>query len=320
MAREWTDLVSELEAHYPTALGAAGQDTRLQAVLVRFANSLFKEIERQRRWSLAYSQSAIVTVAGTQLYAIPAGITAITHLYYLLATGQPVELELYDPQELRRIYGEGAASVRAAPRFFAINGTNLELFPLPDANGSVGSYTLVVEGYSALTPIVETSGATTAASAVLTVPSTAFLTARAVPALGSYLSVRGAGDAGASANDTFFTGWSAFASATQVTMTAVAPSTVAAGAQVFFNSWNWLINDFDKVVLFGVLREVAAYLKENYDVWEKRYQQELELMADYDFDRKKTLAGMMTAVTGQRQAQLAALDRFPTSGAPYGWY
>lgn len=307
MARDWTELVSVLEGHYPTAIGSGGQDTTLRASLTKFANSLFKEIERQRRWSLAYNTTSFPTVAGTQSYAFPSSIVVISRAYYLLTTGMPITLELYDAQELRRIFGEGAATTQSQPRYYAINGTNLELFPIPDTNAGL-NYTIIVEGYGALTPIVETTGTTVVASPTLTVPSSAFLTARGVPAAGTNVSVRSAGDPGAlSAPDTLIANWTAFPTPTTVTLSTNAISVVTNG-QVFFNSLNWLIQDFDKVVLFGVLREVGAYLKENYAVWEKRYLDELEIMAQFDFDRKSNLMKMATAVTGQRQAQLRVLD------------
>lgn len=306
MARDWTEIVAQIEAHYPTAAGG-GQDARLQANLSRFCNSLFKEMERKRRWSLAYGTGTFTTVAGTAVYNIPSSITAISHLYYLLPTGAVVELENYDAGELRRIYGEGSAPPRGAPKGVAIEGTTIQLFPVPDDNAGA-NYVFIVEGYQTLKLLVETTGTAVAANATLTVPSTSFLTSRGVATLGDYLSVRGAGNLGAgSVADTFFTNWTALPSGTTVTMGAVAPTAVTSG-QAFFNSWNWLIDGFDLVVLFGVLREVAAYEKENYAVWERRYQDALMEMQQYDADRKKFLDSMMTAVTGQRMAQLAQLD------------
>lgn len=316
MARDWTELVAVIEGHYPTAVGSSsGQDNVLRSSLTKFANSLFKGIERMRRWSLAYNVAPpTVTVAGTQSYPFPSSVVVISRMYWLLSTGQPVTLELYDAQELRRTFGEGPNAQPSAPRYYAINGTNIELFPVPDdgaaGNGAGTNYSLIVEGYGALTPIVETTGITTAASTTVTVPSSAFLIARGLATAGTNVSVRGAGNLGAlGAADSLITNWTAFPTPTQVTLASPAITAVASpGAQVFFNSLNWLIQDFDKVVLFGVLREVAAYLKENYDVWERRYMTELEEMAQFDFDRKSNLEKMATAVTGQRQGQLRSLD------------
>ncbi len=268
-----------------------------------------------RRWSLAYSTSTITTAAGTASYAIPGTILAMSHVYYLTDSGSPVELENYDAQELRRIYGEGANSIQGPPRGFAVEGANLQLFPVPDTNAG-SNYTIVVEGYRNLLQIVETTGTTVAASATLTVPSSAYLTARGLSTTGSYLSVRSAGNLGpSSVADTHFTNWTAFPAATTVTMSTPA-ITVATATQVFFNSWNWLIEAFDLVVLFGVLREVAAYEKENFGVWQQRLDAALDEMAQYDADRRKTLISMGTAVTGQRQAQLAMLDSKLWWGGP----
>ncbi len=314
IARDWTELVAVIEGHYPTAVGSpSGQDNVLRGSLTKFANSLFKGIERMRRWSLAYNTAPpTVTSSGVQSYPFPSSVVVISRAYWLLNTGYPVTLELYDAQELRRMFGEGANAIPSAPRYYAINGTNLELFPVPDngaaGNGAGTNYSIIIEGYGALTPIVETTGNTVAASPTLTVPSSAFLTARGLASAGSNVSVRGAGNLGAlSAPDTLITNWTAFPLATTVTLATNAIQNTT-NAQVFFNSLNWLIQDFDKVVLFGVLREVAAYLKENYSVWESRYLAELEEMSQFDFDRKSNLEKMATAVTGQRQAQLRSLD------------
>jgi hypothetical protein len=321
VALEWSELAVQIEAHYPTARGGTGQDARLQLSLTRFANSFFKFMERTRRWSLAYSTGTISTVAGTATYAIPTNITAITHLYYILASGACVELEDYDAMELRAIYGEGANSQQGPPRGFAIEGTNIQLFPVPDSNAG-SNYSLIVEGYQTLKPIIETTGTTTAANATLTVPSSAYLTDRGLATSGSYLSVRGAGNLGPnSVAGTFFTNWTAFPLATTVTMSANAVTAVTAG-QTFFNSWNWLIDGFDHVVLFGVLREVAAYLKENYTIWEQRLESALMEMTQFDADRRATINSMATVVSGQRMAQLALLDsRIFWGGLPNAaWY
>lgn len=308
MAREWTEIVAQIEAHYPTAAGGTGQDSRLQLNLARFASSFFKDMERKRRWSLAYIATPFTTTAALATYPIPANITAIRHLYYLLPSGGvPVELELYDPGELRLAFGEGVNSQQGSPRAFAILGTNVQLFPIPDDNAGA-NYTLVIEGYQTLKPIVETTGSTAALGPTLTVPSNLYLTDRGIANAGSYLSVRGAGNAGPSGvADTLFTNWTAFVGTTQLTM-ATAASANTTVVQTFFNSWNWLIDAFDLVVLFGVLREVAAYEKENFVVWEKRLEGALDEMAQYDADRQKTLMQMGTAVTAQRLGQLARLD------------
>jgi hypothetical protein len=270
-------------------------------------------IDTDRRWSLSYSSTTQLTTPGTSQYAIPTGMTAISHFYFLQATaGAPVTLQNYDIQELRRTWGDGPNAQQGTPRYYAVIGNNVQVFPTPDANGpSSGNYPLIFEGYTRLTPIVQTSGTTTGASATLTVPSTAYLTARSVPSVGSYLSVSGAGNPGpSSVPDVHFTNWSAFASPTTVTMGANAITAVPGlGASVYFNSSNWVIQNFDHVVLFGVLREVAAYLKENFQVWNDRFSLAMDNMAQEDVDRRKDMEMQGVGRTNQNQTELSGYGR-----------
>ena len=108
MAQSWVDLALDIEGPYPRAFGGSTRDETLRLSLVRWANNLFKEIERTRRWPFAYGTATIVTVAGTQSYAIPAGILAISNIYFLDTGGNPVTLENYSAQEMRRAFGEEA--------------------------------------------------------------------------------------------------------------------------------------------------------------------------------------------------------------------
>jgi hypothetical protein len=305
-------LLASVTAYYPTAAGAAGQDTALSLACIRFANSLLNAIDTERRWSLSYNNTPVVTVPGTAIYAIPTGMTAISHLYWIQSTaGSIVTMESYDVNELRRRFGEGTGAMAGSPRHFAVIGNNIEVFPTPDSNGPTGgNYTLEFQGYTRLTPIVQTTGTTVVGTATLTVPSTGYLTARSVPALGTYLSVASSGFTGPNAvNDTLFTSWSAFASPTTVTMGANAQITNASPVNVYFNSSNWVIQNFDHVILFGVLRDVAAYLKENFMTWDQRFQLAMENMAQEDVDRRKTMEAQGTGVTGQQQSQLAGSGR-----------
>jgi hypothetical protein len=312
LSQSWLDLVFDLEAAYPRAAGGTTKDETLRLSLVRWANNLFKEVERTRRWSLAYGVANIITIPGQAAYPIPAGILAISNVYYLDVAGQPIQLGNYSAMEMRHAFGEGVAAIQAPPTKFSVEGVGLQLFPAPDNAGpTAGNYTLIIEGYQSLTPIVETSGTTVALSNVLTVPSSAYLLSRGVTATGTTgLSVRGAGALGpGSVPDYFFTNWSAVNVGNTVTMTSNAVTAVAAlGAQVYFNSANWLIQDFPKVVTFGVLREVATYLKDDYKTWEARFQNEMELMAQFNADRLMTLEQLATAETGQRVNQLRRLD------------
>lgn len=321
MALDWTDIYSEITAQYPTAFGDSGQDTTLALACVKFANSLFNTIDTERRWSLAYQSVPQATTPGTSQYAIPTGMTAISHLYWLQATaGAPVTMENFDIQELRRMFGDGSAALQGPPRYYAVIGSNIQVFPTPDANGpSSGNYPLVFEGYQRLVPITQTTGRTASASPTLTVPSTGYLTARGVATSGTYLSVMGSGYAGpASVADTLFTTWSAFPLSTTVTMGANAQVTNNTDVKVFFNSSNWVIQNFDHVVLFGVLREVAAYLKENFQTWDQRFQLAMTNMAQEDVDRRKDMELQGVAVTGQNQPEL--LGRRDTWYGNGGWW
>jgi hypothetical protein len=310
--RDWCDALADLESYYPRCVGGTNTDEALRRRLVGWANNVFDEIERRQRWSLAYVAIPFVTTPSLATYATPAGITDIDYLYYLQPAGNPVRIERYDPMELRRGFGEGAASVVGKPLKYAQLGTNLQLFPVPDNTGpTAGNYTIIVEGHQVLVPIVETAGTTTAASVTLTVPSTPYLTARGVPAVGATgLSVRNAGyPQFTGVFDTHLTSWSAFPSGTTVTMGTASPTAVAAlGAQVFFNSQNWLIQNFPYVVEFGVLCEIASYLKDDYRGWKARYEEEIERMAGFDLDRSTELETLATAELGQRMSQLRKLD------------
>jgi hypothetical protein len=315
LAREWSELYSEICAHYPTALGSSGQDTTLALAVLKFFNSLQKRINTDRRWSLSYYTVPQATTPGTSVYAIPTGMTNISHLYWLTDPGQPVTMESYDVQELRRRYGDGPNAQQGQPQYFAVIGSNIQIFPAPDAAGPTsGNYTLNFEGYNELVPVIETTGTTTTggSATTLTIPSTAYLTTLGVATSGSAVSILSAGYAGpGGVAGTLLSAWSAFPSGTQVTIAPGAQAVVTAG-KVFFNSANWLIQNFDQVALFGTLREVAAYLKENFDIWDKRFEMAYDDMARFDVDRRKTLELQGVAVTGQRQLELARNTR-------YGW-
>jgi hypothetical protein len=311
MAQSWADLVLDLESYYPKARGGVARDEDLRRQLVVWANNAMESIERQRRWSLSYGFTNFTTTPNVGIYPIPAGITTISWMYWLdTGSGTPIILREFSAMELRRAFGEGANSIAGRPANYAINGRNLQLFPMPDNTGPIaGNYQIFVEGYQGLLPIVETSGGVFINTAVLTVPSTGFLTSRGLATSGTTgLSVRGAGFSQFSDRvDTLLTNWSAFPSPTTVTMSSNA-HTSGAGLQTFFNSVNWLIQDFPFLLEFAVLREIAAYLKDDYRTWEMRFAQEMDAMAAFDVDR--TLPGevLATAQTGQRQSQLRRLD------------
>lgn len=309
MSRDYLAIAESIEADYPRASGGpADEPLRLQ--LVDWANDALNEIQRIRRWSLAYGKATQVTTPGTAVYSIPAGIRPLTNIYWLDSSGYPTLLENYAAMQGRLRLGEGAASTTGYPAYYAMEGTSIQIFPVPDANGPTsGNYTLVFEGYQQLTalPIVETTG-TVSNSATLTVPSTAYLTARGVLTIGTGVSIRGAGyPQSATINDDWVTNWSAFPLATTVTLTAVAPGTVTV-AQTFFNSQNWLISNYPKVLAFAMLREVSTRLKDDYQKWEARYQHELDLMIDDDMDYQHTLESFVTYTDSARIPQLRFLN------------
>lgn len=308
MARDWTAIVSQIEGFYPSALGGTSRDEALRLQLVQWLNSLMDHLEKEQRWALSYVKDTIAVASPVPVYALPSGQLVQEYVYRLDSTGQQITLEKYAASELRRVYGEGPLSAMGQPTRYAIQGGNIQFFPVPDAN-----YTIFVEGYQHLSPIVETSGTTTAGIAILTVPSTVYLEKQGVLSAGSGLSVRGAGNLGvASLADTLVTDWTSFPSATTVAMTDVAVTAVPAlGAQVFFNSKNWLIDLFDDVVLYGVLRQVASYLRafEDFQMWEARHQAELEKMREFEFDKSRTLEVYASAHAGQRQSQLRRQDQ-----------
>jgi hypothetical protein len=101
LARDWIDLLSNIEAAYPRAIGGSSRDEPLRLQLVPWANNVLKEVERIRRWSLAYGTAQQITSAGNAVYGIPAAILVITNLYWLDTTGYPRRLEDYTARELR---------------------------------------------------------------------------------------------------------------------------------------------------------------------------------------------------------------------------
>jgi hypothetical protein len=252
-------------------------------------------------------------------------MTAISHLYWLQdSQGAPVELDSYDIGELRKTFGDGPNAQFGPPRYFAVIGSNIQIFPTPDNAGPVstgGNYPLVFEGYQNLTPIVQTTGRTVAASAVLTVPSKAYLTDRGVLPAGSAVSVMGTGNLGpGSVADTLFTSWLAFPTPTTVTLGTNAIVTNVTDVKVYFNSSNWVIQNFDHVVLFGILREVASYLKENFTTWDQRFQLAMQNMAQADVDRRKTMESQAVGMTAQGRAELSGRRNYwaGTGGTWFG--
>lgn len=323
MARDWLEIARSIEGRYPRAAGGVAADEVLRKQLVPWANIAMQEIERIKRWSLAYGKSSFPTVDGTAIYSIPSGVLGIKHVYRLSATGHPIPLRSYDTAPLREKHGEPPAppAVKGEPRYYAVVGgqltsslavasdlsSRIQLFPVPDA-----VYTIWVEGYQKLRPIVETVGATTAASAALTVLDGTYLQEYPISlpddGAGRGLSVRDAGPTQFTGvrSDLFAIGWTDIAG-NVVTMDHQAAAVVAAG-QVFLDSRNWLIHDYPKVLEFAVLREVASRLKDDYKMWESRYQHELEIMGEADLDRTIPNDISVLAVGGENVPFFRSLD------------
>ena len=317
MARDWIDILKRIEAAYPESIGGANKDDNLRAALVPIANDAMAEITREQRWFSQFTQnSSVVTTANTQTYACPANITAIKRIYYVDAVGKPHDLQYMDKRELQRVYGDyySTAGNVGAPVKFALESSagsqtgTIFLFPTPDFAGPTsGNYTLIIEGYTGLLPVVETTATTTTggAATTLTVPSTAYLTDLGVQSAstsGATLSVRGAGNLQFAATpDTLQSGWSAFATGTTVTMTTAALAVVTAG-QCFFQSSNWLITNFPKVLLYYVLAEIAASYygdAQKASVWKGMRDENMEKLRAYEFDRTTPLEILAVAQVGQ---------------------
>jgi hypothetical protein len=339
MARDYVEILKRIEAHYPQALGSnTSQDTVLKANITNFANDLIAEIDREQRWSFAFNEPSFVTVPGTQAYALPFPTGASAPLLQQTfidrmwfedpATGRVTHLQRLAKGELQRVFGDpvGLTVNVGTPRYYSIETSQtynsgsptmmVVLYPCPDATGpTAGNYTIEMSGYFATPPILEVQG-TSAVGVTLTVPSgtPTFLTNAGLPTssagLGLNVSIRGAGAPGiGGAADTHVTGWSAFPLATTVTLTQAA-LVVAANTQVFFNSTNWMISYWPKLLIFGILREVASYYgkADEYAIWEQRYQDQLKRLRDYEFDVARSMDAHVVAYAGGNMSALHSND------------
>lgn len=345
MARDYVEILKRVEAHYPQALGStSSQDSVLKANITNFANDLIAEIDREQRWSLSFNEPNFTTVPGTATYALPfpsGGAaplltqTFIDRIYYENpTTGRITRLQRLNKEELQRVFGDAVGTTVnvGAPKYYSIDAQAaysagvptlvVTLYPAPDGAGpSSGNYVIRMAGYFNTPAIIETQGSTTAASPTLTLAAnaTTFLTDNGVPAistgLGLGLSVRTAGNPGiGGTNDTLITGWSAFPTNATVIMTS--PAVVnTTNVQAFFNSTNWIITHWPKVLIFGILREVASYYgsTDKYAVWEQRFQDQMKRLRDYEFDRARSIDSHVVAYSGGDSSAL----RVPDSGL--GW-
>ena len=328
--RDYLQVVKALEGYYSKCrgnltVGGVPQvgDEELRSNLVNYANSTYREVERANRWRLAFKATTFVTTPGTSSYFLVNGRWLHFHrIYWRESTGAIVPLELVEQREARLLYGDGPNAARGKPRMYSIlENSNIQLYPTPDNGGpDSGNYTLQIEYYSELPQLIETTG-TTAASTTLTVPSTVYLTAAgadAANATADKVVVRSAGGltgiAAPYQNDDFLIDWTAFPTPTTVTLGAQ-PTVVVTSQQTFFYATNWLIDVWPKVLIFGMLREIATYLKDTtgYTTWEGRYQKELEDLMEWDQQSRHDQEVFASGVAGQRQGQFRGLS------ATYPW-
>jgi hypothetical protein len=326
--------------------GGASRDETLRSTLVSFANDAIDEIDRRQRWLLSFAEPTVTTASGTQAYTLPfpaptagSGLTSNLYMqraYWEDANGRINRMLRYSKEELQRLYGDptGSNPNTGQPKYFAVEPTTsqsggalfgspqmqLIVYPCPDGSGPVsGNYVIHVSGYWETPSIIETTGTISGPpTTTLTVQSGPFLTtANAIPSDGTgyglTVSVRGAGFAQSpTVNDDHTTQWSLI-SGNAVTLS-LAAQTAVSSAQVFFNSTNWIIRHFPKVLLFGMLREIANYYGnlQDYPVWEARFQEQVEQMSKYDFDRSRGVDQEAVAVPGQLASSLRRLEGFST--------
>jgi hypothetical protein len=335
--RDFMGVVRAIEGLYPKAKGTLdanfpNQDDQLRIQITPFANELLRELERARRWRLSWRTAQQVTSSPTNIYTFPLDVSTIKRIWWRRSSGSIQVLRRSDEAEIRLIKGEppsggGTPPPLGEPRFWAQmpplvqSGTltpsmQFAIWPAPDNAGpDSGNYTLQIDYYSELLPIVETVASTTAALGILTLVAAqaAYVNASGAISLvgGGLLTVRGAGNATGITvigNDDFTTGWTG-AIGTSTALSTPAPNT-AAGVPTYFNSVNWLIRSFPKVIVFGMLREVASYLSalQDYQRWEARYQKELEQLIEWDDDTESGVEVMGVATQGQLQPIFRDLD------------
>jgi hypothetical protein len=288
-------------------------------MLVRYANDLIQEIDQMQRWSYNWSNTnSITTTYQLATYALPTGALMVKNMYYVNSAGQRMALAKYETAELSRVYGDpsSASTPVGIPLRWSLDNRVVTIYPTPDNAGPTsGNYQIFFESYGTTTPIIETTGTTSASSTTLTVPSTAFLTNVGV-ANGATVAIRAAGYAQSAAiNDDWVTTASVIAaSGVTSTLATAAPTAVTTG-QTFFNCQPWVITYFPKLFEFGMLREVASYLgaDTDYQKWEARYQLELQKARELDLDRTMTLEILATAQPGQKDSQ------FRMSETPWGY-
>jgi hypothetical protein len=340
--RDFMGIVRAIEGLYPKAKGTLdpnfpNQDDQLRLQITPFADELFREVERMRRWRLSWTTGNVVTNPGFNSYNLPVDCSTIKRIWWRRSSGSIQILRRADEAEIRLVKGEPPSNPGpnnlpppfGEPRFWAEmpplteqfnagSQREFNIWPAPDSNGPTsGNYTLFIDYYAELPQIVETTSTQAGASGSLTLPTNAgsYAIAQGVnPASGSgqQLTVRGAGNPTGITlvgSDDFTAGWLAI-TASAVTLSGGATTiTNVTNAPTYFNSVNWLIRSFPKVVVFGMLREVASYFSsQDYQKWEARYQKELEQLVEWDDDTESGVEVMGVATQGQLQPIFRDLD------------
>ena len=313
-------MVKRIEALYPQAIGTTGganHDEGLRTTLVRWANDLVQEMDQMERWSYNFSNTnSITTTYQLATYTLPTGVLMIKNLYYVAASGQRMPLQKFETAELSRVYGDPSSTSTPVgiPLRWSLDNRTVTIYPIPDNAGPTsGNYQIFFESYGTTSPIIETTGTTTASSTTLTVPSTAFLTNVGLTS-GATVAIRGAGYAqSAAVNDDWVTTATTIAASSITSTLATAAPTAVTTAQTFFNCQPWVITYFPKLFEFGMLRQVADYLgaDSDYQKWEARYQLEVQKARELELDRSMTLEILATAQPGQKDSQFRRSDIFP---------
>jgi hypothetical protein len=296
---------------------------REQRWSLSYAEPYFTTVQGTEQYALPYPLPASALGQTSQLF--------IKRVYYVDATGRPVALGRVDQYEAQRLYGESlglGASATAPPqgkptKYAIIPSTStaggidqgnpqmtIFLYPTPDASGpeTSGNFKIRVQGYWKTPPIWETLAAT-ASNTTLTFTvagSGSYLTSNGVATNGSqwnlFLAVRNGGNPTGITqfpNDTHISTWTALAANTATISTAAPTST--ASLTVYFNGTNWIIQHWPRLLVYGIMKEIGNYYNksEMFAVWEAKFQQQLDALRAYEWDRARGVELLMSAVAGQ---------------------
>ena len=344
MARDYLQIIKRIEGMYPKAKGTTtlvgiqqNQDEQLRLNLVGYFNDIFRELEEIQRWQRNFFVNQIVTTPGTSEYLLPGALISsagvgdnlsfINRIYYRLSSGRIVDLELYDANEPRMMVGDGPNAVPGAPRWYSLQGTQIlsnsnlqiQLYPTPDGSGpDSGNYTLQLEYYSQFQQIaesvVDTDGAGNANFHVA--GSGTYLQALGIPVSATltnqFVSIRTGGNPTGLgltfARDDYIATWLGMTSS--FSGVASVPFLSQTSLPIYYNTKNWLIDLAPAVLVAGVNRQVATYLKDatDYQMWENRYQALLEALVEYDSNMRHDIEVLGGALGGQVQRMLQDID------------